>query len=501
MQKIKSILRTHYLFLLFVIFYLLFTVFTYKLFPITADEKFRYQRGQELLYNFINSKQFQTDIYPIKQPDSYYFYGTLLTILNPKFYYEWYHLQNMLVALIAFISLYLIVFEYTKNAKFSILGPIFLFFTPSFSGHIAAAPIDMPFATFYLLNLYLIYKYRNEGFSFRKVLTLGFSFWPVLGIRPLGFEFFLIYFFINFLLTDKDINKTFVLDNLKSLFLIFIISNFLLVITWPYLGLNYFKNLNNIFHVNASYDKWDNKILFNGELISKEDRPQSYLFTYLLYTTPFYILILGILSLVKFSKEQKLKVLIIFSMFLNFILYLILKPVIYNGIRHFIFLIPHLVLLAVFGLWDLQINTFKDKFKNLVIIVTSVSVLWTGWQFIKLFPIHYSYFNELSGGTVNNLTRYETDYWGASYKEAALYIKDTYKDKLKVYSCNIGFGVDYYLDKKHEVLIDSEESNFIICDIVMDKQRGYKGRIIKEIDLDGKPFVLIRENKPITSPF
>lgn len=497
MTKLKNLFITHWVFLVFTIFYISFSLLTYKLFPIGADEEYRYLRGKELLSHFLYNSQtkLQTSVYPSIEPDSYYFYVMLLNILNPNFYYEHFHLQNMIFAFIAFLSIYLIAYEYTKNSKFSVLAPVLLFLTPSFSGHIAANPIDVPFASFFLLNLYLIFKYKDIEFSFKKSLILGLSFWPVLTLRPVGFEFFLVFLVTAFFLTSGKISKSFTLNQFKTLILVFIISNFLLVITWPYVGINYFKNLPNILFVNSSYDKWDNIILFNGSIITKEERPWYYLFQYIFLTTPSFVLILGAFSLLFLKKVSKIKHLILFVLLLNFTLYLLLDPVIYNGLRHFLFLIPLLVLLGIFGLWDLINSKLRNYIKYGVIFFALLSVICTTFELIKLFPNHYSYFNEISGGVERNIYKYETDYWGGNYKEAAIFVRDSFPDKKKVYACNLGFGVDYYIGKKHEVLIDSEDADLIICDVILDQQRGYDFPIVHQTKLGNEDFVYIRQVK------
>jgi len=204
-MHLNSILKKYHVGLIIWIFiYLIFTFLTYKQVPITSDEEYRYKRGQEQLNYFLYSIPLQNYFLPTIEPDTYYFYVTLLNIFNPSFFYEWFHLQNMLFATIIFVVSYFLIFEYTKNYVFSLLGPTVLFFTPSFSGHIGFNPIDMPFAILFLLNIYLIYRFRNQGFNFKKILILGFSFWLLLGIRPLGFQIFLLYIIFQFLDLPKS---------------------------------------------------------------------------------------------------------------------------------------------------------------------------------------------------------------------------------------------------------------------------------------------------------
>lgn len=482
----------------FLIFYILFSFFSYRDFPITTDEQFRYTRGAELLSHFKNSSYLQTYITPEKEPDTYYFYVALLNILNPKFYYEWFHLQNMLFAILVYVAAFFIVYLYTKNKNFSILGPVLLFFTPGFSGLIPGNPIDGPFAVLMLFNLYLIYFFRNEGFTFRKILILGFSFWLLLGLRPVGYQIFIHYLVLSLFFSDSNLRfKDRLLNEFKTLIIIFFVSSFLSVISWPYLGINYFKNLPGILFVNAKYDKWDNLILFNGEYLVKEKRPWYYLFVYIFYTLPLFVLIPFFGSL--FKIKSKIKQFLLYFIIFNFVLYLLIQPVIYNGLRHFLFLIPVFCCLAAFGLWDFYHSKIDLRYKMLLILIGFSSFFWTLYQFISLYPLHYAYFNEVSGGFKKNYMKYETEYWGGAYKFGSRFVRENFamnpNNPLKVYACSSGFSVDYYSHKKFLVTIKRQEADIIICDFPEDFRRNLRGKILKTINVDGVPFLLIRENE------
>ena len=498
-EKNKSLFEKYHVGLfIFVLFYLIFTFLSFKDFPITTDEQFRYQRGQEMLDNYLNSKYLQTFIFPDKEPDTYYFYVMLLNILNPNFYYEWFHLQNMIFGLIGFITIYFLVFSYTKNPFFSTLGPIFLFLIPGYSGLIPANPIDGPFASLVILNIFLIYYFRNEGFTFKKIITLGFSFWLLLGIRPVGYQFFLHFIVFGLFFSDRTIpfwNK--LLLDLKTIVLIFFVASFLSVISWPYLGINYFKNFPGILFVNSKYDKWDLQILFNGSFVTKEDRPWNYLFTYILFTLPFFIL--APLTSPVFNLKSKLKQFVTYILLFNLTLYLILQPVIYNGLRHFLYLIPIICAMSLFSLWDFLNSKLSQKIKIFGLIPVFLSIFWTLFEVWKMYPNHYAYFNEISGGFRKNYNKYETEYWGGLYKEGAIYIRDNLSGKnpsdLKVFSCNLGYSVDYYSHKKFSMAGKLSEADIIICDFVENAKNNFQGRVIKEIKLHDVPYIFIRENE------
>ena len=287
---------------------------------------------------------------------------------------------------------------------------------------IASNPIDMPFAVVFILNILLVYHFRNRGFDFTKIFVLGISFWPLISIRPVGAQIFIHFIILTFLFLPVKDKLKYLSDELKNIILIGFVSFFLMVVSWPYLGINFFKNYISILITNASYDKWNNTILFEGVKIPGLETPWYYLFTYIGLTIPLFIIILFIISIL--NLKNKLKIFILYVIFFNLLIYLLLDPVIYNGMRHFLFMIPLIVTIACFGLVDLLKISIERSFKYSIFSVIIASILWTFYEIVNLFPNHYAYFNEISGGFRNNYLRYETEYWGGSYKKAAEYIRD-----------------------------------------------------------------------------
>jgi len=484
---------------IFLIIYLIYSLSIYKLVPITTDEEARYYWGRDLLGHYKNSGYLQSFFKPDQEPDTNILYPTILNIFNPDFYYEWFHLQNLLFSSVAFIAVYFLIFLYTREPKASILGPIFLFLTPNFSGFLGNNPIDTPFAVVFILNILLVYYFRNKGFNFAKVFVLGFSFWPLLSIRPVGAQIFLHFIVLTLLFLPKTDRIKYLLDELKNIILIGFVSFFLMVITWPYLAINFFKNYYSILLTNASYDKWNNTILFEGAKIPGLEAPWYYLFTYLAYTIPFFILFLFVFAIFK-NYQNKLKVFILYIILFNLSLYLLLDPVIYNGMRHFLFLMPMIVTIATFGFFDLLKSKLNQKIKIIFFIGIFSSIVWTLYEIVNLFPNQYAYFNEISGGFRNNYLKYETEYWGGSYKFATEYIRENiapnYND-LKVSSCFIGFGVQYYAQGKFRHVIRQSEGDLLICDVVseMGIEKHKLGEIVHQINIHGIPFINIRKNK------
>jgi hypothetical protein len=128
------------------------------------------------------------------------------------------------------------------------------------------------------------------------------------------------------------------------------------------------------------------------------------------------------------------------------------QPVLYDGLRHFLFLFPSLAVLAGVG-WSAFIDAtiFPVWSRQLLTAATVLALLLVVHDIVALHPYQYVYFNRLSGGLQSAVGRYETDYWGASYKEGLAWVAANVSPPvpgrpLRVSSCNDNSNrrIDYY---------------------------------------------------------
>ena len=138
-----------------------------------------------------------------------------------------------------------------------------------------------------------------------------------------------------------------------------------------------------------------------------------------------------------------------FVAFFPILLALILSVNIYDNLRLFLFTIPFFCIISAFSL-DYFINSFKKNWKNktifsIILILFSLSF----YRFILLTPYQYDYVNYSSLKFKDAEYKWEHDYWGASYKELVLKIKDNYSreeiQKMKITNCSGDDTLLYYL--------------------------------------------------------
>jgi hypothetical protein len=99
------------------------------------------------------------------------------------------------------------------------------------------------------------------------------------------------------------------------------------------------------------------------------------------------------------------------------------RPAMYNGIRHFVFVLPPLAILGgVAGAWVID-WTRQRALAAVAAIVFVVGIASPVAEMVRLHPYEYTHFNRLAGGVAAARQRYMLDYWGLSFKEASQELK------------------------------------------------------------------------------
>ncbi len=427
-------LRSRFPLLLFLLVYLTWSFGTFGHYGMTFDESGVYVRGMALGHSFSHE---DTQILFKHAPDDGlviydHFYPYVLSLLNPSADIDVYHWLNTLFALTAFILLFELLLVRVQKPWLALLGPVFLALTPRFLGDIPANPKDMPFAVFYLLALGLIYFFhqRSRAGLLAQALLLGLAFGLAESSRILGLTLFPVYvlFDLHFLCRDPKQGwkewKVHLRDMILLLTSVFIVSSFFLIATWPYLGSNFFLHFKEALDISSDFF-WKNPVLFFGQEIPADHLPWTYLPVWFLLTTPLFILFFCATSFFFIPKMMKdpLYILMGVAVTVNGAFYLLFKPVLYDGLRHFLFLLPLLAAIAALSAahW-FQSAKRNGWFKGLLFLLV-LNMALVGIHLVRLHPYEYVYFNELTGGLKGSFGKFDNDYWGSSFKEAVEWLE------------------------------------------------------------------------------
>jgi hypothetical protein len=125
----------------------------------------------------------------------------------------------------------------------------------------------------------------------------------------------------------------------------------------------------------------------------------------------------------------------------------------YDGMRHFLFVVPVLAVIAGASVATYLAAARRSMTKWVTSGALAVSCLVTAVDMVQLHPYQAVYFNRLlAGGLERALTRYEGDYWCLSYKEGTDWLKQHYAgarcgERIRVAGHSILLQTAYYLEK------------------------------------------------------
>jgi hypothetical protein len=168
--------------------------------------------------------------------------------------------------------------------------------------------------------------------------------------------------------------------------------------------------------------------LFGGVLILAPDMPRSYVPTLMMLKLPVLMLALGITGLlgafiaaarstVPLPRRAMLLTLALAAV-VPVAITVALRPAMYNGIRHFLFVLPPFAALGgLAGAW------IVDWLRGGRLAIAAAAVFAVGLlapiiELGRLHPYEYTAFNHITGGVAGAARRYMLDYWGLSFKQA-----------------------------------------------------------------------------------
>jgi hypothetical protein len=310
---------------------------------------------------------------------------------------------------------------------------------PTFYGHMFMNPKDAPFAVamaILMLGLVrLVEEYPSP--SPRTILIVGLGAGLSIGSRILG-GLALLYAMIGFipLFLDevrshgaREATRRFV--HLVHVLLPGLILGYLVMgLIWPWSIMEPGNPFHALTYFSHFFEKpW--KEMFDGALVSVPDMPWSYLPTLFALQLPEVLLGLGIagvvialtsLSRTEISPRRKTILLMLtLAATLPLLVAMVKRPALYNGIRHFIFVIPPMAVLggvAFAWLMDwLRVN--HRGAQAAAVAVFSFGLMLPLAEMIRLHPYQYTHFNYIAGTVRAADDLYMLDYWGLALKQAS----------------------------------------------------------------------------------
>jgi 4-amino-4-deoxy-L-arabinose transferase-like glycosyltransferase len=350
-------------------------------------------------------------------------------------------IRHLLIAVCA-VATVIAVYKFGRlfsDPWVSVFAALSLMMIPRFYGHAFNNPKDIPFAcAFSWAMLAMCHLLIAEHRKWWRFLACGVAIGLALSIR-VGAFLLLFYLIAGATLarltrTGLQWRRLTALDwrMLGIRFAALLSLAWLIMIMfWPWTHhdplVRPFKAFISITTFSDTY-----QVLFNGSVYDSNALPKYYLVRYLLITTPpitLFFCICGLLKMVRLSigrlksRESFLALMVQLWFFFPLLYVVFKKPNVYDGIRHFLFILPALAIICGYGASWIR-EAMQGLARNPVLTTLFVVALCfiPVKDLLALHPYQMTYFNILEGGVSQAWREYETDYWTSSYKEAAQWI-------------------------------------------------------------------------------
>jgi hypothetical protein len=323
---------------------------------------------------------------------------------------------------------------------------------PIFYGHMFMNPKDAPFAVAMIILMMGLVRLAEEypQPSPRTILIVGLGAGLSIGSRILG-GLALVYALIGFMPLFIEESRTqgarealrrFV-HVLYVLLPGLVLGYLIMGLIWPWSIIEVGNPFRALTYFSHFFEKpW--KELFDGALVSVPDMPWSYLPTLFALQLPEVMLALTIAGVVSTfamlprpevpARRKTILLMLTLAATLPLVVAMVKRPALYNGIRHFIFLIPPMAVLGGLA-FDWMMSWMKDNRRSWQPVALAVFVfglLLPLGEMIRLHPYQYTHFNHIAGTVRAADDRFMLDYWGLAFKQASDGLREQLIEKQEV---------------------------------------------------------------------
>jgi hypothetical protein len=188
----------------------------------------------------------------------------------------------------------------------------------------------------------------------------------------------------------------------------------------------------------------------------------------------------------------------------------------FSGLRHFLFLIPALAVLAGIGL-DRALAALRTRGRLVAsggLAIMTACLLWDGVTLVRLHPYEYLFYNSLVGGLEGASRRYDLDYWFSSMPEAIgvleAYLRRTAPGDAnwptEVYSVAV-CGERLPFEKavtlpqlRWDFMSEWDQSQFFLAPTQLNCDKDLDGEIIGAVERLGVTIAYIKDRRALTRP-
>jgi hypothetical protein len=416
--------------------------------------------------------------------------AAVLNRFSPLGTYETRHLLNGLVGVVGLIGTWKLG-RLLGGPRAGFLAALLLVTIPNYYGQMYNNPKDIPFAVGTIWALYYMCRIipALPRPPWAVVLKLGIAIGLALGIRvgalllPAYLGMVIGLWCLWHLVAGRDLVGTIrggAAATLATMLPVLLVAYPIMLAFWPYAQLDPIANPAEALAA-FSHDIFPFPTLFAGRYVPASDLPWTYLPTFVVLALPELTLALALLALPaavvgqwrRPDRTTTIQYVLLATAIIFPIVYAIaIKAVLFDGMRHFIFVLPPIAVAAALTLDGLIERLGQGWRRRAAFGLGAVYAVGHLSVMVLLHPDEYIYYNGLVGGVDGAQNLFKTDYWANSYAEAVAglteYLQNEYGAEFEdhqftVAVCGPPVSADYFFPDNFVFSKDREHADFFIA--------------------------------------
>ena len=492
---------------------------TFRDYAITNDEWIQHRYG-ELIVAYYKSGFTDRSVFGL---DNLYLYGGLFDIvavlLSHVVALDAFDLRHLMCAMIGVAGLgsAIATARMIGGSRAGLIAGVALAVCGSWYGTMFHHSKDIPLAAAMAGALYFLLRAARDlpNPQMRHVIGFGALTGAALGIKVLGL-LLLGYVGIAILISIPEPMirtpwqaRTFIWRSLVRLVPALALAYGIMIVTWPWSALSPLNPIRGLFSF----------AVLDGTVYRMATIPRIYVPVYILIKLPLLMLAGAALAMIfaalpklangviAYRARREIGVVAVAALF-PVLCEVILHGPAFCGLRHFLFVLPPLAILAGVGLDSLLKRVSGIRLlAPVALAVVLVGFSWNAITLYRLHPYEYLVFNPLVGGLEGASRRYATDYWFTIMPEAVdgleAYLARTEpaesRDPNHSYSVAICGERASFLKKAKPHLHWAEvweTADFFIAPTHMNCDRDSQGKIVATVRRLGVPLGYVKDQRP-----
>jgi Dolichyl-phosphate-mannose-protein mannosyltransferase len=465
--------------------------------------------------------------------------AALINRISPFGTYETRHLLNGLTGLLGLVGVWKLG-RFLAGPRAGLFAAALLVTIPNYYGQMYNNPKDIPFGVGCIWALYYLCRIVPSlpRPSLSLVVKLGIATGLALGVRVGGLllVFYAVLVGIGFCLArgleTRQAYQVLVdgwTGSWRVLLPLIAVAYPVMLLFWPWAQQDPIEHPLSAL-ATFSHEEFPFKTLFAGRYLPASDLPWEYLPTHIVLALPELTMLLAFAALPAaclcalrrpgwLDRDRALQLMLIATSILFPVAYAIaIKAVLFDGMRHFIFVLPPIALAAGLVADGLYERMRHARWRHLLVAAVGLYGVGHIGIMVLLHPDEYVYYNGFIGGVKGAEQLFKTDYWANSYAEAVKgltnYLETEYGAEFEDHDftiavCGPPVSAKYFFPENFIFTNDRAHADFFIAFTKDDCDKSLPGKEVFRVErmgallslvLDRRDYVAARRSPSLRAP-